>query len=1192
MTESPSTRSDAADRELARTTFDRPVVLEAGAGTGKTAVLVSRVVTWALRDGFDKAAASLPGSTPAETARRVWQRTIAITFTEAAAAEMDERVRLALHGMREGRLPVGIPEAAGLLDAPDAPARIAALLDQIEHLAVSTIHSFCNSLLQAHPVEAGIHPDFRLDAAGGEVEELAREEVHRFVKRAFQGDGDPDAVDLMGRGYGPMRIQQDLLDLLEAGADPSWILDDPYPLARMRLQCEDFSSAVRTISAALEPLRDLRNKDGSPKKMGNSSLPGIAAACGELAACDPASGPAAFKTAAEAFDDSVIAKLKDWTKGKFTKTEDALFPDRQIVAQISEQFLSHIARFRSYDFEMLPKAARVVSGLLRSVRDRCREAGVLTFHDLLRLARDLLADRPEVLRRCQQDIDQLLVDEFQDTDPLQYDIVQMLALTGESRPGLFLVGDPKQSIYGWRRADLRAYHEFKNGLPGDSVVASLFVNFRSLPQVLHEVERVIAPVMVESAGLQPPFEALEPSERNRADPGLHWGPRNSVEVWRGAPGDNAALSREGEAAAIAADIAALARDHGVPWKATGILLRTKSSMPIYLRALESEGVPALVRGDRSFYQRREILDIANLARAALEPHDRISLLGWLRSPLVALPDAALPWLWRAGLPAALAGHRRAGEAARRDLERLLERARSSMPRDLPETAALPDYGELFIESALRLFELRRIWDEEPCDAFVRGLRDLFAPDISEALRFQGAIRVRAMERFYEQILSELTGGASDHDRLLRAIRRALDYGEDSEIDLLPDDENADCVRIMTVHNSKGLDFENVYLPDLQRTGKPRADRKARAEAPGDGPRFLLGGIPSCDFFEIEERERAVAEAESIRLLYVGMTRAKRRLVMSGNDGSRTFSRSWGLRHVLDGLPAAGETAASPAGAEVRTASHGIRVRLMAPPVPRRARRSSETFQPVDPGEIEALLSRFAGTSASARNRMEIPWATRATGDGHPGDLAGDGALEIHEIDLGEEREHLPASPPPSRDHAATLGTAAHAVFETLFRSGGGDAAISAAIAAAATRYGGEDPGPRLEEQLLSWIMPDGPAPLVKRFMELGDRLLGCEIPVSLAAEPSWPSSPVRTGRIDFLYRDGEAGEFVVADWKTEPLDDRSAEEAAGAHRDQAAIYCEAVRRAFGLPRRPRFELWYLRNNRIIELQQDGAAHPS
>ncbi|MEE2830201.1 MAG: UvrD-helicase domain-containing protein, partial [Myxococcota bacterium] len=218
--------SDDRARHLARTVFDRPIAVEAGAGTGKTTTLVARVLTWCVGPGWEQAAAR----SDEEVAARVLQGVVAITFTEAAAAEMAERVAEAMEAVASGLSVHGIPEAGLLGDRDEERRRARALASQVDRMWISTIHAFCRRVLSASPFEAGLHPAFEIDASGEETEALVREVGEEHFVRACDPQSElRDAVLLLGElGIGPGDLVAALHRLVDSSIPASELLRDPF----------------------------------------------------------------------------------------------------------------------------------------------------------------------------------------------------------------------------------------------------------------------------------------------------------------------------------------------------------------------------------------------------------------------------------------------------------------------------------------------------------------------------------------------------------------------------------------------------------------------------------------------------------------------------------------------------------------------------------------------------------------------------------------------------------------------------------------------------------------------------------------------------------------------------------------------------------------------------------------------------
>src|SRR5436853_1266359 len=227
---------DRAARRAAQTRFDVPLVLQAGAGTGKTTTLIGRLLAWTLGEGWERATRRLAERTagkpreegPDRVAAEVLGRVVAITFTEAAAAEMASRAARELASLASGREAPDWLEASILPAGPERSRRARALLGTLDHLAVRTIHAFCRGLLADYPLEARVHPDLVIDADGRLVDELVRETVEDALRDGYGDPGDPHLLALAIRGFGPPEIVEALGSLVQAGLPAAVLTDDPF----------------------------------------------------------------------------------------------------------------------------------------------------------------------------------------------------------------------------------------------------------------------------------------------------------------------------------------------------------------------------------------------------------------------------------------------------------------------------------------------------------------------------------------------------------------------------------------------------------------------------------------------------------------------------------------------------------------------------------------------------------------------------------------------------------------------------------------------------------------------------------------------------------------------------------------------------------------------------------------------------
>ena len=250
--------ADQASRRLAQSEFQRSVVVVAGAGTGKTALLVSRVVVWCVGPGWERHAGD--EGDRGSVARRVIERVVAITFTEAAAAEMARKIGTALIDLAGGASPIGWDPEPGLLpdDEDELRDRARALSEESHRLVVSTIHAFCQRLLSTYPLEAGLHPRFEVDPEGALLQSLAEELVEERLRGLAEDPTRGGWERLAVEGKGPPEVVSALCDLVEAGADSELFEEDPFGdvssgalVGRLRTVLDAFSDAA---GDCLEPL--------------------------------------------------------------------------------------------------------------------------------------------------------------------------------------------------------------------------------------------------------------------------------------------------------------------------------------------------------------------------------------------------------------------------------------------------------------------------------------------------------------------------------------------------------------------------------------------------------------------------------------------------------------------------------------------------------------------------------------------------------------------------------------------------------------------------------------------------------------------------------------------------------------------------------------------------------------------------
>jgi ATP-dependent helicase/nuclease subunit A len=1212
--------ADRATRERSQRVFDRPLVVEAGAGTGKTSLLVARIVAWALGEGWERAATRLAGasgelpsgrapghpSPPEGIAAEVFGRIAAITFTDAAAAEMARRTGSALVDIEAGKIPTGVYDWALPTAADVRRTRARALLGALDHLLVRTIHAFCRRLLAQYPLEAGLHPAFQVDADEVVRDEVVREVVEATVRAAYSDPGDPDLLALAVEGIGPARIEAALARLVAAGISPDAFEADPF-----------VPEQITALRGGLgETLAAFQREDGGRLAATDRRSTRTHATCAAIdstAALIDAAAPASLAdlesfagALRECWQGAARARLDDWSRGKFNKGErDVLGDDAGALSRRAADLAILVVHVCDLAPERLERARLSLRPLLARAMEEMRLRGAATYDTLLRDARDLLRDHPDVRERVRGEIEQLLVDEFQDTDPLQCDIIRWIALEGPDaeRPGFFLVGDPKQSIFGWRKADLGAYDHFVEEVLGASAEPDrLSVNFRSLPAVLDEVERTIAPVMEKEKGLQPAFQRLIPCAERAAAAA----PGPAVEHWVSWAWDrdaaqpefpNAVRAAKLEAETLARDLRARHDQGEFLWREVGVLFRSTGDLEIYLRELRSAAIPYAVERDRSYYRRREIIEASALLRCVLDRNDHLALLTWLRSASVGVPDAALLPLWIREFPRRVTALHGADPGAMGSLGEMIDAVAADLPDDVPGIDRVRGWEESLRQALAAIGVLRASFEEDPVDVFVEKLRTLSLVEVTEAARFLGAFRVANLDRFFCDLLAELeTGG--DQETLLRRLRSGVAMAREAE-EARPSEAADDAVRVMTIHKAKGLGFKHTYVVQLHKqSGRGSRDGEETFVEEWDGRfEYRLFGAPTLGFHAVERQRARVAAAERVRSLYVAMTRAEDRLVLMGNwksaapsvepEAARTHldlvtSRRPGIPDLAAHM---GRLASGDGGAVVDDADG----RWVFPALG--AAASEPSAIPLAPVELpSAEVLRAAGEAlrarrAAARERARRPWNTAAAADSHAD------AREEQTIrrfgDGPPAAFRAPDSRPRERSHEAAraAGTAVHRILEGFDLAADPEKELARQqrrlpdLVGALVGEGERAAALQRAEEVVAELRRGR---LLSKLCGLAEHVVSRELPVLLppAAEERRAVAFV-AGSIDLCYRDPETAEWVVADYKTDRVvSDADVAERVALYTDQGRSYQRALREAFGLQSDPRFELWFLDADRV------------
>jgi ATP-dependent helicase/nuclease subunit A len=767
----------------------------------------------------------------------------AVTFTRKAAGELEKRFQNALEDK--------------LRDTADSleKERVAAALADLDSAFIGTIHSFCSRILRERPVEAGISPEFT-EIEGVDEKLLCRAAWDDYLLKLHLNDPDNTLADLAKVDLDP----EDLQGAYEKIAEyPDLEFPAPleaYPdLQPLRDQLKRFTDlAGKHLPKATPAKRDeLQNLVLSAQRWIKFNA---------IDKVDPASDRALLKFA-HRLNKSPSRTLKCWDT-----SDDCLAVEEALINLRNNYISPALESWRAYRYHYVIKFLLPAAEHYRETR---RSAGSLNFQDLLMLTSEMLRSNPEVRRYFQDRFTHLLIDEFQDTDPVQAEIMLYLAGTDHSeenwlnlkpRPGsLFVVGDPKQSIYRFRRADIDTYNQVKDIIEKcGGRTLYLTTNFRSQPPLIdwfNDTYRDLFPVS--QTKHQAEFVALNhpPQKKPLTEPPLL---RIDVADIKGNP---AAAIAEADAAIIAAHIAGEinGQESGRSAEDYMIIVRYKKYMAAYARALENLGIAYRITGQSDITETEEITELLLVLKALADPDNPVYLVAALRGIFYGLSDDQLYQFSQAGgkfnflskVPATNPSATAPIQEIYKQLDRFYK-----LIRKLPPSSALE-----LIASELGLIPL------------------IMAGELA-----------RSKAGCYYRLLEGLRGREQDHKTSFPSavdyLSSLLDEGFEDELNL--EGEDTPAVRLMNLHKAKGLEAPVIFLanPGYKTAHEPVIHVR---RAGGNSEGYLV--IGKQEYYSVsvlahhpdwkkglQGEESSYAEAEELRLLYVAATRAKNTLAIS------------------------------------------------------------------------------------------------------------------------------------------------------------------------------------------------------------------------------------------------------------------------------------------------------------------------
>ena len=1048
---SPPKPPDAADRDLVTSKLDITLFVEAGAGSGKTDSLVKRVANLVL--------AGVPMGSIA-----------AITFTEKAASELRHRVRERL-------------ENVAASDADDAQVRLAeAAIADLDLAPVGTLHAFARRVLNEFPIEAQLPPRF----------------------------------DVLDEVQSATAFHERFTDFLEA------LLDDIATVRLVELCQHDgfgVEKGVRRMADDFQSNWDLvedRVSGTPPPRFDDAAARGeLAKACAAVATYAAPPGDTQeemipeFRRIAEHLEaplplgellrllNQIDSGLKKAGKGntggwnRFHGTPDVVLAYRSAVSNARE--LAHEALRRCNEERRLTLGALLRDFTLQSVRDR-ELAGELEFHDLLVLARRLVANNPDVRRQLHQRYTHLLLDEFQDTDPIQLELAVRITADPQQQPTdwrllqplpgrLTVVGDPKQSIYRFRRADIAQFLRASDQIGAQR--ATLSANFRSASGVIDWVNTTMGELIKFEPNVQPAYVPLMAARVGGHDHGTVTvlGANEHTDLGRAA----AEALREREAADVAAIVVQALTEKWQVWNGKklrdcqpgdiAILLPSRLSLVALQVALAARDIPFRAENSSLVYAASEVRSLMLALRAADDETDELAIVSALRSPLFGCSDRHL-YEWKVGHGQRWNWHHLPTEDSElfqhpvavglRCLRELETRVKYNTPSQLLTWLV---NERCVMELALARRDYRDVW---------RRVR--FVIDHARAWSEAGGHGVR---------------------RYLLWTRLQGDEGRFVAETVLPETDH-DAVRIMTIHAAKGLEFPITIVSGT--SSKPNSTRGRRVVWPE--ATWTLSDPDDPTYQQFQPIDEQMSDAERVRLLYVACTRAMDHLVVSLHRTNKSVDTSAKILAI-----------AAEGSGHIEFA--GFEGSLSAPTPPATELAWADEQQWWDTWQQDlAAASRPAAMSATALGNAAVEnvaaekaAAVTADGDGAGDDEDDDGGLRKDPVDLD--------LPPWQRGRYGTaVGRAVHAVLQFAdLRTGDNIAALAVAQAAAEGVPDFEQTIERLARSALA-------APIVAEgieFQHWRELFVAADI-----------DGTIVEGYIDLLVRHPQRG-LVVVDYKTDQV---------------------------------------------------------
>ena len=1107
------------------------LIIEAGAGAGKTYALVSRVVS------LVKGGARM-------------RDIVAITFTEAAAAELSERVRSRLEQLLDERS----PENAGDPLAKDLTSEerewLERAVSELDEAAVQTIHSFAAQLLRERPLDAGLPPGWmNLDEIADS--ERFNERWEAWLESSLARDSDISPELAASLRY--LAVSEGDIGKWKTVAQA--IREDRHRLPDSDEIVESGLGSV--VASTLAALNGLAAECSNPSDKLYQQLSGAIQTVEAVREVEH--DPVAAKDALES------GERVDYNKGVGAKSNWAMDPKevRDKFRAAGQSFQAAV-RFAP----LAPMLNELGEFALRDEVSR-KSDGVANFRDLLVWARDMLRDDPAARAQLQRRYSHILIDEFQDTDPLQAEIAFYLAAepgaavkerpwhTLRLTPGkLFVVGDDKQAIYRFRGADMGVTQTVKDG--GRLLPLSLSENRRSQEPILDWVNAIFGEcgLMEYNTGIQARYSSLTPNEALQSE---------DIDASAQLFGESVELAadptRRREAQHLANIIVSSLSDGSSGLKVYDrslrqvrkaklqdicILIRSRTGLGVLTRQLEGAGIPYRIEGGSLLFDTQEVRDLLNCLRAIDDPSDEVSVVAALRSPALARSDLELlhwrdaggPWNYMSSLLGERVLSNESGEARRQNLasEASLSSVRAGLLklREYHELRQTTGVSRLISEFILerRLDELD-LAESRPRETWRRRR---FLTEQARTLEYGRMVSPEAQPLNLYQFVQWVELQQEERARIAEVV--------------VPDTDD-EAVRIMTMHASKGLEFPVVFILGLAQDPR-RNDQALLFDPDTDTAEVKLGSLSSPGYSQLQEIEDAHSEAEQVRLAYVAATRARDHLFISMyRSTSRGNRQSKGVTSQIEACLPKVE------GLYVEARAGAADEFKLAPAAP-----DTVVVEDYDP-------NTWLDERNGAIRKRSLPRAVTATGLAR----AAGSSVDREEIEDKDSEPEMEQAIIRGRGGTA-FGSALHAVLQEIVESLAEDLPVDEGSTVDDVRQDLTDIIENLAEiHAAAHGVASGRGELAAL---AGQALRHPAVTAALRAPRLWSEIPVAgqvetergpvviEGIIDLLYQDHD-GKLVIVDHKSDYVPNSGALSAKmDLYRWQGAAYASAVETATGM----------------------------